>query len=130
MCEGLMIYLTNEEAANLSEDLSSHASFKHWIFDLQSPALLEMAQKEMGAQLEGSNARFQFAPAEGEDFFLRYGWKWVESKSKLKTAAALNRLPDELKVYADYPEPPGPRRDFPWSGVCLLENAKGSRTQE
>jgi hypothetical protein len=43
----------------------------------------------------------------------------IESKSKLKTAAKLNRLYDEIKPFADMPEPPGPHRPFPWSGDCF-----------
>ena len=57
-----------------------------------------------------------------KNFFEKYGWKHIESRSKFKTAAKLNRLSDELKPYADAPEPPGPRRPFPWSGLCLFEN--------
>jgi methyltransferase (TIGR00027 family) len=120
--EGLMIYLTYEQAAELSADISAQDHFRRWFFDLASPALLEMIQKEMGPGLKGSGAVFQFAPEEGEEFFERYGWRHIESKSKLKTAAMLNRLSDEMKTYADYPEPPGPRRSFPWSGDCLFEN--------
>ena len=120
--EGLIIYLTAEQAAELATDLSSQDHFRRWIFDLVSPALLEMIQKEMQPALKGSGAVFQFAPEEGEEFFEKYGWKHIESKSNLKTAANLNRLYEELKTYADMPEPPGPHRPFPWSGVCLLEN--------
>ena len=120
--EGLIIYLTYDQAAELSTDLSSQNHFHRWIFDLASPALLEMAKKEMGPALKESGTVFQFAPEEGEEFFERYGWKHIESKSKLKTAAMLNRLDDEMKTYAAYPEPPGPRRPFPWSGDCLFEN--------
>jgi len=120
--EGLIIYLTSEQAADLATDLSSQPHFRRWIFDLTSPALLEMIQKEMQPALKGSGAVFQFAPEEGEEFFEKYGWKHVESKSKLKIAARLNRLSDELKPFADMPEPPGTRRPFPWSGDCLLEN--------
>ena len=120
--EGLIIYLTSEHAAELATDLSSQHHFCRWIFDLTSPALLEMIQKEMQPALKGSGAVFQFAPEEGEEFFEKYGWKHIESKSKLKTAAKLNRLYDEIKPYADMPEPPGPRRPFPWSGDCLFEN--------
>ena len=120
--EGLIIYLTNEQVAGLATDLSSQDHFRRWIFDLTSAALLEMIQKEMQPGLKGSGAIFQFAPEEGEEFFEKYGWKHIESRSKLKTAARLNRLYDELKAYADMPEPPGPRRPFPWSGDCLLEN--------
>ena len=120
--EGLIIYLTNEQVAELATDLSSQPHFRRWIFDLTSSVLLEMIQKEMQPALKGSGATFQFGPEEGEAFFEKYGWKHIESKSNLKTAASLNRLYDELKAYAEMPEPPGPNRPFPWSGVCLLEN--------
>ena len=120
--EGLIIYLANEQVADLATDLSLQIHFRRWIFDLTSAALLEMIQKEMQPALQGSGALFQFAPEEGEEFFEKYGWKNIESRSKLKTAAKLNRLYDELKAFADSPEPPGPHRPFPWAGDCLLEN--------
>jgi methyltransferase (TIGR00027 family) len=124
--EGLIIYLTSEQAAGLATDLSSQPHFRRWIFDLTSPALLEMIQKEMQPALKGSGAVFQFAPEEGEAFFEKYGWKPIESRSKLKVAAKLNRLYDEIKPFADMPEPPGTHRPFPWSGDCLLENVYSS----
>lgn len=120
--EGLIIYLTAGQAAELATDLSAQDHFHHWVFDLQSPALLQMANEKMGKALIGSGAKFQFAPEEGEEFFERYGWKHLESKSKLKTANELNRLYGDLKNFANMPEPPGPHRPFPWSGVCLFEN--------
>jgi methyltransferase (TIGR00027 family) len=122
LTEGLIIYLTAEQAADLAADLSSQSHFRRWVFDMVSPPLLEMILKEMQPALKGSGATFQFAPEEGEEFFEKYGWRHIESKSKLKTAAQLNRLYDEIKPFADLPEPPGPRRPFPWSGDCLLEN--------
>ncbi|HEY5772004.1 MAG TPA: SAM-dependent methyltransferase [Chitinophagaceae bacterium] len=122
--EGLIVYLTYEQAAELATDLSSQEHFHRWVFDLISPALLEMIQKEMQPALQGSGAVFQFAPEEGEEFFEKYGWKQIESRSKLKTAAKLNRLYDEIKPFAEIPEPPGTHRLFPWSGDCLLQNIK------
>jgi methyltransferase (TIGR00027 family) len=121
--EGLIIYLTAQQAAELSTDLSSQNHFQRWAFDLASPALLTLAQEKMGSALTGSGAKFQFAPEEGEEFFQRFGWKWIESGSFLQAAAKLNRLSGDLKNFASMPEPPGPRRNFPWSGVCLFENA-------
>lgn len=76
----------------------------------------------MGPALKEANIEFKFAPEEGEDFFRALGWKWLESYSKLKIAAKLNRLSGEMMAYASMPEPEGPRRPFPWSGVCLFEN--------
>jgi len=127
--EGLIIYLSAEQAGALSLDLSSQKHFNRWVFDLQSPALLQLATEKMGAALAGSGAKFQFAPENGEEFFEDFGWKHVESKSKLKTALALNRLSGDIKTFAEMPEPPGPKRPFPWSGVCVFENEnKESRT--
>jgi hypothetical protein len=37
----------------------------------------------------------------------KYGWKLLESKSFLKIAAALNRLPDNLLNFASMPEAEG-----------------------
>ena len=90
-----------------------------------SPALLKMIQERMGPALGGSGAEFQFAPDEGEEFLLQYGWKSVESRSQLKTAASLNRLNEEMMKAAAIPEPQGLRREYPWTGVCLFENING-----
>ena len=76
----------------------------------------------MGSLLIDANSPLVFAPEEGEDFFRLFGWNPVTSHSKIKTAALLNRLPDSLLQYANMPEPVGPKRDFPWSGVCLFKN--------
>jgi methyltransferase (TIGR00027 family) len=118
--EGLLIYLTEQQNAELATDLAAQQSFRRWTFDLISPGLLTMLQKEMGAYLKDSTA-FKFAPQEGEAFFTPYGWKPVESRSQFKTAAALNRIPEEQLHFAAIPEPEGPKGEFPWSGVCLLE---------
>ena len=62
--EGLMIYLTAQEAGELADDLSALHSFQHWAFDLASPAVLAMAQKEMGPALKEGNIELKFAPEE------------------------------------------------------------------
>jgi len=124
ICEGLIIYLSAEEAKELAQDLSAQASFRRWAFDLESPAVLAMAKKEMEPGLKEQKVEFKFAPQEGEAFFEAHGWSWIESWSKLQTAAKLNRLSPEMQQYASVPEPAGPVRPFPWSGVCLFENKK------
>ena len=124
--EGLIIYLTSAQVASFATDLSSQKNFKRWMFDMVSPALLKMIQEKMGPALGGSGAEFQFAPEEGEEFFLQYGWKSLESRSGLKTAASLNRLNEEIMLQvAAIPETEGPRSQFPWTGVCLFENING-----
>jgi len=125
MTEGLIIYLTSAQVASFAVDLSSQNNFKRWMFDMVSPALLKMIQERMGPALGGSGAVFQFAPEEGEEYFLQYGWRSVVSKSGLKTAASLNRLNDQMLQVAALPEPQGRRDQYPWTGVCLFENMNG-----
>lgn len=122
LSEGLIHYLDDEEVAALAADISAQHNFRRWVFDLMSPGLLAMLLEEMGSFLKEGNAPLKFAPADGEEFFLPYGWRSVESKSSLKTAATLNRLSDEMLAFAAYPEPEGPKGEFPWTGVCVLEN--------
>ena len=125
MTEGLIIYLTSAQVASFAIDLSSQNNFKRWMFDMVSPALLKMIQERMGPALGGSGAVFQFAPEEGEEYFLQYGWRSVASKSGLKTAASLNRLNEQMLQVAALPEPQGRRDQYPWTGVCLFENVNG-----
>lgn len=123
IAEGLMVYLTQQEAGELAQDLSAQSSFRHWAFDLVSPAVLRRIQKGRGIGLKEANINFKFAPEKGEAFFAPYGWNWLYSYSKLKTAARLKRLPNLLmRLYAALPEARGPERKFPWAGLCLFNN--------
>jgi methyltransferase (TIGR00027 family) len=117
--EGLIIYLTADAVAALAQDLAAPPSFHSWILDIASPGLLRMLQKRMAAQLNQA-APFKFAPDEGPDFFLRYGWKPADVRSLLKNAARLKRLPFFLRLIALLPESKSSHRNRPWSGICLL----------
>ena len=122
VAEGLIGYLSEKDASTLSYDLSHTLSFDFFLLDLMSPGILPLINAEMGSLLIDANSPLVFAPEEGEDFFRLFGWNLVASHSKFKTAALLNRLPDSILQYANKPEPVGPKRDFPWSGVCLFKN--------
>jgi len=117
--EGLLIYLTADDVVGLAKDLAAPPSFQSWILDIASPGLLRMLAKRMAKQLNEA-APFKFAPPEGPDFFLPYGWKPVEVRSLLKTAAKLKRLSLLFRFFALLPETEKSRRDRPWSGMCLL----------
>ncbi len=118
--EGLLIYLTSDDVAGLAKDLAVPSSFQSWILDIASPGLLRLLAKRMAKQLNEA-APFKFAPREGPNFFLPYGWKPVDVRSLLKNAAKLRRLSLLFRLFALLPETEKSRRDRPWSGMCLLK---------
>lgn len=122
LCEGILIYLSDEEASALAADLSAAPNFAHWIHDLASPGLLKMLQATTGQITARGGAPLKFGPAEGPEFFARFGWKPIEVHSLLEAAFEKKRLPKEIETQVTIPEPPGPPGDRPWSGICLYAN--------
>ena len=122
LSEGLLIYLTSEEVAQLARDLASQPSFHTWITDLVSPGLLRMLQKNWGQKLADAGAPLKFGPPEGPEFFTPCGWRPAEVRSMLHAAGRAGRLPFFLKLVAMLPESRGPQRG-PWGGICRLERA-------
>jgi methyltransferase (TIGR00027 family) len=121
MSEGLLIYLTNDEVASLSQDLAARSRFRSWIVDLTSPGQLRLMQRTTGKQLQEAGAPFKFGPPEGQNFFKPYGWEPRDIQGMLKTAAQFNRPPKELLSLL--PEPKGLPGNYPWTGVCLLKRS-------
>jgi methyltransferase (TIGR00027 family) len=119
--EGLLIYLTPEQAAGLARDLATPPSFQNWVIDIQSPGLKRMIEKEVGSHLTEARAPFQFAPEEGPGFFVPHGWRPVDVRSVLKTAARVKRVPWFMRLIAKLPESKGRQGAHPWSAICLLE---------
>lgn len=125
--EGLIIYLTAAEVSPLAEDLARSPSFQWWALDMVSPRLLRMLQANIGRNLGQAGAPLKFAPPEGPAFFDRYGWKPVEVRSLLHTAATLKRLPFGLRLMALVPDPAGRKPERPWGGVCLFARREARR---
>lgn len=121
--EGLVIYLTRTEVAQLAEDLAAHSSFRSWAVDVVSPRLMRMMARQSGEQLKRAGAPFRFAPEEGPEFYVSHGWNPVEVHSVFKTARRLRRLPFPLNVLAMLPEPKKPKPNAIWSGICLMHRA-------
>lgn len=122
LSEGLLIYLTPNENCSLARDLAAQCSFKRWLFDVASPALLEMLRQTSGQHTEKAGAPLQFGPAEGPEFFEPCGWKTLQVESIFETAVKTNRVPKELEAFAGFAEPPKAwTLPMPWSGVCLME---------
>ncbi len=126
LSEGLLIYLDAQGAGELAEDLSSQRTFRRWIIDLASPALVTMLKKNMGKHLDEAKAPLKFGPAEGPPFFTKFGWRVVSVSSMLHEAAKLGRLPFLMRLAALFPVPADGvvSARQPWSGIVTLENAK------
>jgi methyltransferase (TIGR00027 family) len=120
--EGLLIYFSKQEVASLAQDLAAVLTFQYWVLDIGSPGLLKMLKKRMGPQIGRGNAEFKFAPEEGPEFFTPHGWRPVETRSILKTAAKLKRLNPWMRLLALLPESKDKQGSRPWSAVCLLRN--------
>jgi len=120
LTEGLLIYLTTDEVGALAADVAAPQSFRRWVIDLASPGLLQMLQRGMNAQLSAAGARLKFGPDEGPLFFERFGWKPLDVRSILKTAARLGRLSFGMRLAALLPESKGRQGSRPWSGICLM----------
>jgi methyltransferase (TIGR00027 family) len=117
--EGLLIYLTEEEVAALGNDLAKVTTFRHWILDLTSPALLKMLSKKMGAPLDQAGVPLKFAPEAGPEFFAGLGWKPEQIHPILQAAAKIKRSPLFLRLVARI-SPVRFQANRPWSAVCLL----------
>ena len=114
-------------AAELARDLSAPFSFRLWVTDLASPALLKMLQKAIGGPLVEAGSPLKFAP--GRAGILREVWlDVVEASSLLHAAARLKRLSFGMWLLSLLPDPAGRKPDKPWGGVCVLENSGPART--
>ena len=121
--EGLLIYLTADQAGALADDLAG-AGLRWWLLDIASPRLLKMMLKTWQRPLADAGAPFQFAPEESTRFFEPHGWRerewrsiWEESL-RLKRSMRLAWLWNFIGRF--YPK--RTREQFRrFSGVALLE---------
>lgn len=127
LTEGVLVYFSAGEVGALASDLAAVAGFERWVLELQSPGLLRMLQKRMGGPLQEAGVLPQFAPAEGPHFFEPWGWRAIDVRSFIKTAARLRRLSFTMRVIALLPESSGAQGSRPWAAVCLLERTQDGR---
>lgn len=127
LSEGLLAYFTAEEVSSLATDLAAPPSFQLWANDIGSPGLMRMLQKRLEKQLGPANSPLKFAPPEGPGFFTNFGWKAIEIRNVLKTAARVKRLPFFLRIMALLPDSNGAQGNRPWSGILLCERQSAAK---
>jgi methyltransferase (TIGR00027 family) len=91
MTEGLLIYLLPDHVAALGRDLHAQRSFRWWLMELGSPALLRYLERSWAPRLRSAKAPFRFAPREGTAFFTPLGWRETEYRSMWEESFRLRR---------------------------------------
>jgi methyltransferase (TIGR00027 family) len=89
--EGFLIYLTEDQVTALARDLHGHPSLRWWVIDLAAPLLLKRLRRRWKDAMNAANARMQFAPEKGTEFFRGAGWREAEFRSTLEDARRLRR---------------------------------------
>ena len=124
--EGLLVYLTANQVADLASALHDIAGARYWLSDLASPMLLKFLEKKWSPKLKAGNAPFQFGPAEGTAFFAPFGWREAEFRSTWTESFRLQRtmrgawLWKLLSLLQSRKRQEAGRR---MSGIVLLESA-------
>lgn len=101
--EGVIPYLTSEDAASLSKDLFAVPSFHYWIQDYRQGGMKQWAPKRMKNALK--DAPFKFDKEDWLSFFTEQGWAIGE------TILAYN---ESVRVKRPFPFV------FPWSLLTLV----------
>jgi len=125
--EGLLGYLTREQAGELATDLHEQASFRFWLIDIVGPFVLQLIQKTWGAKLDAAAAPLRFGPEEGPAFYEPFGWRTAEARDTFAEAKRLKRLPAQMKFWSLMsfitPKKVREQQRKGLNGVVLLERA-------
>jgi methyltransferase (TIGR00027 family) len=89
MTEGVILYLTNTQAAELAEDLHAETSFKFWIQDYRHGGYARSVPTRMKKRLKATP--FLFAVENWFDYFAGLGWQMDEDINSFDLAEEISR---------------------------------------
>jgi len=90
LTEGVVPYLSVEEAALLADDLRAPDRVRYWLVDYFSPEAMKFRHRNrMGRKMQ--NAPFKFAPGDWFGFFNQHGWRSKEIHYLAEEAERLDR---------------------------------------
>ncbi|PWT72922.1 MAG: SAM-dependent methyltransferase [Proteobacteria bacterium] len=98
--EGVVPYLSVEQAGQLADDLRSMDRARYWVVDYFRAEAAKYRQR-MGMRRAMRNAPFRFAPADWFGFFQEHGWRCRELRYLPAEADRLGRpipLPAPMKL--------------------------------
>lgn len=90
LTEGVVPYLTNDEAGSLADDLRNMQHARYWIVDYFSPQMMKY-RRSKGMERRMGNAPFRFEPADWFGFFREHGWRAREIQYMTDAAQRLGR---------------------------------------
>jgi methyltransferase (TIGR00027 family) len=90
VAEGLLAYLEPSNVAALAREIRRLPA-SLWLIENVSPDVLAKLQRRWGKPLRSGNAQMKFAPADGLEFFRRYGWVPRNTRGLLDEAERLGR---------------------------------------
>lgn len=88
IAEGVIPYFSNDDAASLAVDLSSIASFRHWIMDFDNAGVRRTPR---AWQKRLKTAPFLFQVADWFEFFKQYAWHPQKVITSADQSEAINR---------------------------------------
>jgi methyltransferase (TIGR00027 family) len=100
LTEGVVPYLSVDEAASLADDLRALSNVAYWVVDYFSPATYKYRERA-SIKRKMKNAPFRFHPADYYGFFTRHGWRTSQVRYIAEEGERLGRpapLPFWLKV--------------------------------
>ncbi|MEZ0372269.1 MAG: class I SAM-dependent methyltransferase [Candidatus Sericytochromatia bacterium] len=89
--EGVVPYLSLDEAAALAQDLRLIRRLSGWLVDYDSPEVLRYRQRAMQHKMQ--KAPFRFCPQDWFGFFAKQGWRAKEVRYYTEVAEASGRPP-------------------------------------
>lgn len=91
LTEGVVPYLSLDQAASLAKDLARQAHFKYWVTDYFSTFFMQLyIQGKVGMGIK-ENAPFRFFPENWEQFFATKGWRKQELRFLSEEGEKLSR---------------------------------------
>ena len=130
LTEGVVPYLSVDEAASLADDLRGLGHVAGWVVDYFSPEVIKFRMNQRGMRQKMRNAPFKFEPKDWFAFFRERGWRLKEMRYLMDEGERLKRtlpLPGFLKFmmilrgfFASEEQRSGYRK---FAGYALLEPA-------
>jgi methyltransferase (TIGR00027 family) len=127
LTEGVVTYLSNEEAGSLADDLKAMQHISYWIVDYLSPQAIKFRTRGRLAQ-KTKNAPFKFKPDDWSAFFREHGWLAKEMRymseegDRVKRPARVPLFLKSLMLFRMIFAPKERRAQFKkFAGYALME---------